>query len=233
MKRPLSFSKIIVFLALGLGAVGSVSAQEFITNGSLTGPIDNGGVPPDWILLAQSPDTMDENNNVGIPSGAPFGIAPSGPSPDGGTWVGFAADGNFREIFGQTVTGLAIGAQYEISWYAGNFGALSYVAPNAINVSVDGSSIGSGGVLQLASSWTAESVFFTATATSHDLSFGLLNADKAYLSIDGISLTVAGPPPPPASTEPAVPIPVLSQWALIMLSMLLGLMVFANRKRLF
>lgn len=32
---------------------------------------------------------------------------------------------------------------------------------------------------------------------------------------------------------PAIPVPTLSQWALIMLSMLLGLMVFANRRRLF
>jgi hypothetical protein len=175
---------------------------------------------------------MDENNNVGVSGLLDFGVTPSGPSPDGGTWVGFAADGAFREIFGQTVTGLAIGVEYEISWYAGNFGALSYVATNAINVSVDGSSIGSGGVLPLASNWTTESVFFTATATSHDLSFGLLNADKAYLSIDGISLTAAAAPPPPTSTE-LVPVPALSQWALILLSMLLGLMAFANRKRLF
>ena len=35
---------------------------------------------------------------------------------------------------------------------------------------------------------------------------------------------------PPA---PATPIPTMSEWALIMLSTLLGLMVFANRKRLF
>ena len=32
---------------------------------------------------------------------------------------------------------------------------------------------------------------------------------------------------------PATPIPAASQWALIMLSMLIGLMVFANRRRLF
>ena len=36
----------------------------------------------------------------------------------------------------------------------------------------------------------------------------------------------------PAPT-PATPVPTMSEWALIMLSMLLGLMVFANRKRLF
>ena len=87
-----------------------------------------------------------------------------------------------------------------------------------------------GGVLPLASNWVTESLTFNATATSHELSFGLLNVDSSYLSIDGISLTTAGPPVPPVA---AVPVPALSQWALIMLSMLLGLMVLANRKRLF
>ena len=39
--------------------------------------------------------------------------------------------------------------------------------------------------------------------------------------------------PPPVAATPATPVPTLSQWALIMLSMLFGLMVVANRKRLF
>ena len=39
--------------------------------------------------------------------------------------------------------------------------------------------------------------------------------------------------PPEVPLSPATPIPTLSQWALIMLSMFLGLMVFANRKRFF
>ena len=34
-------------------------------------------------------------------------------------------------------------------------------------------------------------------------------------------------------SEPVAPVPTTSQWALILLSMLIGLMVFANRKRLF
>lgn len=36
-----------------------------------------------------------------------------------------------------------------------------------------------------------------------------------------------------STAAPATPVPTLSQWALIMLSMLLGLMVFVNRRRLF
>jgi hypothetical protein len=215
---------VSVIFALGLGAVGSLSAQEFITNGSLTGPIANGGVPTGWTILAGSPDTMDENNNVG--GSTPFGIDPSGPSPDGGTWLGFATgSGGFREIFGQTVTGLTVGEEYEISWYAGNFGARTgpgYTDQNSILVSLDGSSIGSGGVLPLASNWVSESVSFTATATSHDLSFGLTNEVNSYLSIDGISLMAASEPPPTPEPRPAQPVPSLSEWALIVLTILLG-----------
>jgi hypothetical protein len=39
--------------------------------------------------------------------------------------------------------------------------------------------------------------------------------------------------PPVEPPIPATPIPTMSQWALVMLAMLLGLMVFSNRKRLF
>lgn len=45
-----------------------------------------------------------------------------------------------------------------------------------------------------------------------------------------VNLTCADDVVPPA---PIVPIPTLSQWALILLSTLLGLMVFVNRRRLF
>ena len=37
----------------------------------------------------------------------------------------------------------------------------------------------------------------------------------------------------PAAVGPVNPIPTLSEWALMILSMLLGLIVFANRRRLF
>ena len=47
-----------------------------------------------------------------------------------------------------------------------------------------------------------------------------------------INADIEGPTPPPISPRTSS-IPTTSQWALIMLTMLLGLMVFANRKRLF
>ena len=53
-------------------------------------------------------------------------------------------------------------------------------------------------------------------------------ADAAVIDIDVNCVDVA----PPAPT-PVIPIPTMTEWALVLLSMLLGLMVFANRKRLF
>jgi hypothetical protein len=57
----------------------------------------------------------------------------------------------------------------------------------------------------------------------------IATADVADVGVACVD-DVVPPVDPPA---PAIPIPTLSQWALIMLSMLLGLMVFSNRKRLF
>jgi len=37
----------------------------------------------------------------------------------------------------------------------------------------------------------------------------------------------------PAAPAPMVPVPAMSEWALILLTMLIGLMVFANRRSLF
>jgi hypothetical protein len=146
-------------------------------------------VPTGWTLLLGSPDTNDVNHNVG--GGTPFGIAPSGPSPDGGTWVGMGADNGFVERFGQGITGLTIGQTYTVSWYAGNFGAQTgggYLGTNAIQVLLDGVATGHGNFLALGADWYAQSLSFTATANSQFLAFQLETSEKSYLSIDGISV---------------------------------------------
>jgi hypothetical protein len=55
----------------------------------------------------------------------------------------------------------------------------------------------------------------------------IATADVTNVAVTCVDDVVVVPP------IPAAPIPTLSQWALIMLSMFLGLMVFANRRRLF
>jgi hypothetical protein len=70
--------------------VGTANAVPIITNGSLSGDIDNGGVPLGWDVISPSPDTIDENSNVGFLGNNTFQATPSA-SADGGTWVGMAS----------------------------------------------------------------------------------------------------------------------------------------------
>jgi hypothetical protein len=65
------------------------------------------------------------------------------------------------------------------------------------------------------------------TCTVTNSSGAIAAADVTDVAVDCVDDVVVVPP------TPAMPVPTLSQWALIMLSMLLGLMVFANRRRLF
>ena len=55
----------------------------------------------------------------------------------------------------------------------------------------------------------------------------------ATADVTNVGVTCVDDVVPPPVAQPAIPVPTLSQWALIMLSMFLGLMVFANRRRLF
>ena len=134
---------------------------------------------------------MDEDHNVGVTS-VSFVAEPLGPSPDGGTWVGLARDDSFIETFGQILTGLIAGDQYEVSWYQGNFGAnssLGYDGDNAIELLINSASVGSGAVIPTGRTWSGDSVTFVAPSDTVRLDFRLANPDKSYLSIDGISIT--------------------------------------------
>ncbi|WP_412972196.1 hypothetical protein [Glaciecola sp. MF2-115] len=136
-------------------------------NGSLTDTIDNGGVPSGWNIISPSPDTMDENSNVGF-AGNGFFLATPSASPDGSTWVGMASLSGTLESFGQVVTGFSIGFNYDLSWYHANFGYdFGFTEANAIQVLVDGNIIGNGAVLPIGTGWFNEMLSFTATSTSH------------------------------------------------------------------
>ena len=192
-------SKILGLLAVGLLAAPLLSqAAPVISNGSLTGPLAQGGVPTGWATYAGSPDTNDVNNNVG--GGTPFAVAPSGPSPDGGTWVGIGiGTSGFFEEFGQVVSGFD-GSSYTLSWFAGNFGAVTgpgYDAPNLIDVLLNGTLIGSGYPLPVNANWWSQSLTFAAPSGSNRISFRLSDGTaNSYMSIDGISFTAASVPEP-------------------------------------
>ncbi|MGC4059715.1 MAG: PEP-CTERM sorting domain-containing protein [Aquabacterium sp.] len=174
----------------------SAHAASIVTNGSLTGQIENNGVPTGWTILEGSPDLMDALDNLGMANVQRFGATPNA-SPDGGTWVGLGVNADYTERFGQMLNGLTIGQTYTVSWYAGNFGystsvaANNYMGSNAISVMIDGASIGSGAQLAVGSNWFAQSLTFVASASSQQLSFTLATSQKAYLSIDGIAVQTA------------------------------------------
>ena len=187
-----------IALAALLVASSAHAASSIVVNGSLTDDIANNGVPSGWTIFDGSPDVMDALNNVGVEGLLNFGASPA-TSPDGGTWVGIGSDVGYVERFGQTLSGLTIGQRYTVSWSAGNFGyslgSTSYLGSNAIDVLIDGASIGTGATLALGSAWSSQSLTFAATSASQLISFKLATSNKAYLSIDGISVTAAVPEP--------------------------------------
>ena len=146
--------KFVRFTALAASLLLSLAAhaESLVVNGSLTGPIANMGTPTGWTALAGTPDTMDASNNMGVSGFQYFGANPSA-SPDGGTWVGLAYNAgiNYVEQMGQTLTGLVVGQSYTVSWFVGNFGydrgSVKYLGSNAIDVLIDGISVGHGATL--------------------------------------------------------------------------------------
>lgn len=84
-----------------------------------------------------------------------------------------------------------------------NFGydqGFGYTNPNQIEFLLNGSSAGTGAMLSLGQGWFAQSLLFTASATSQDLDFQLGNDNRSYMGIDGLSISSAATVvPEPAS----------------------------------
>lgn len=216
--------QLSAYLVAAFALVAGPSHAATIVNGSLSGPLGLDAVPPGWTIARQSPDTNDVGHIGDVPLGVDtpsfgilnYAVAPSGPSPDGGTWVRLGAEldlnvdgAPFQEAFGQTISGLTVGASYELSWYASNFGAIQTIGPidrvadgpDAITALLDGALIGAGDELALGPDWFLQSVVFTALAPSQFLQFELKGSDaRTVLNIDGVALArTTSPVPLPAS----------------------------------
>lgn len=181
---------------LSVSLLAAFAAQAAgVSNGSLTGRIDNDGVPTGWTALAGSPDVMDGGNNVGVSGLQRFGALPDA-SPDGGTWVGLGSSRVATEAFGQLISGLTVGETYMLTWFDGNFGysegSTQYLDDNQIKAydSSTGMLLGLGQVRNLGSDWQMQSLSFTAQSSVMNLAFTLSDtAARSYLSIDGIRLS--------------------------------------------
>lgn len=203
------------------------SAAPILVNGSLTGPILGEGVPPPgWTVTTPTPDTVDVDHNSGRSKPVLFVATPS-ESPDGGTWVGLAANPTGGttpvkiEAINQTVSGFTLGKSYTLKWYHANFGwkyegqNYALTATNAIRVLADGVAIGTGSMLALGEGWVEESLNFVAADTDIDLTFTSVEVLASfpsfeemvgyfsYQSIDGIRLSESDDVPPGQVPEPA------------------------------
>jgi hypothetical protein len=200
-----AFVAALIVVGMGSAGIAFPAHANLITNGSLTGPVQLSGVPSPWASLSGTPDTNDVSHNVGGIAGASFGVPPQD-SPDGGTWVGLGNNllvSVLQESFGQNVGGLTPGVNYHLSWYAANFGVVftsstisfSLLGDNAIQVFLDGVSIATADSLSLDEEWVSQSIVFTATASSHQIRFGIADVVvNSYLSIDGIVLNAVPEP---------------------------------------
>ncbi len=185
--------------------------DNLVTNGSFTDVLENADVPTGWSVgtnngeAINSADTMDETANFGVTGLTDFAATPSA-TPDGETWVGLARDGaDQNERITQTVSGFNVGTEYTISWYEGNFGYdvvdpnVDFLNANAIQVDIGGVYQFNGSFIATQSEWVTRSFTFQALQSSYDVSFGLINPARSYLSIDGVSITAVTAVPEPHS----------------------------------
>jgi len=177
----------------------STASAQSITNGSLTGLPTVSSPPAPWYNWQFTPDTVD--------SLGPFNntITPWTASPDGGTFV--RGNGSVfvdSEAFAQVVTGLTIGQAYSVNVFQTNLGLElpsvgSWLGEDGYwSLVVDGSLEDSTSVISKqafasdAIIWSADSLNFTATSTSHELAFVSRsvqpNGITAYMGIDGLRL---------------------------------------------
>lgn len=226
LKQIIAVACLATFSLGGHAALVNSDPNNLVTNGSFTDAVANSTAPSGWSIgtnngePANTPDVMDATANFGFASLTDFAAIPNA-TPDGETWVGLGRDGaSMNEIISQTVTGFTIGTTYALSWFEGNFGydvvnpAIDYLNANAIQAQI-GSNSFNGGFIPTDSDWVSRSFTFEATQASYDLSFGLINPARSYLSLDGVSITAVA----------AVPEP--STWAML----LVGTLLLVGRQR--
>ena len=204
---------LFIYFAFGSPAV----AQPQILNGGFDGGTGFNTVPGPWEIVSRTPDTLP-----------PGGISPFAPdmpaSPEGGNFVHAQAElpgvgaspvAGFAEAFQQTVTGLTVGVQYEISFWQANAGAFAgnedRFDPGAWDVlfgaQVQRSPTTAAWQGQGLQFWEPVSLAFTASAPNQTLRFtavDLPGVDSTTLpasgfggvglALDGVSIAVVPAP---------------------------------------
>jgi hypothetical protein len=224
------------FLSIGTGT-GSRTYIASPTSVVLsTGPYvaANSNTGTSITIVSSDPGTFDDHFTV------PFGYISGDPINSSSTWAGhtiaslqlipgsynfaLAADSFTINIGPIAPTTFTVGGT--VSGLIGSVTLQNNSSDDIIKTTNDGFTFpaqaeGTGYAVTVSSQPTGQ------TCSVTDGSGTIATADVTNVSVACIDDVVAPPPVPMA------PIPTLSQWALILLTMLLGLMVFANRRRLF
>lgn len=188
-------------------ALSGQAAAVVITNGSFEGlpgsvnrNVFNNTLPAGWTTIIQSPDTFNAATS--------FDNFAWSPSNDGGDFAHIIGLGlpNLVEGFVQTgISGLIIGQDYEISFEQSisnsNFAVTG--ASGFIEVDFGGVTQNSTALvvpaLGAAAGWMNQTLIFTATAMTQDLTFTAIpavNGQRVELAIDGVAISAVDVPEP-------------------------------------
>ncbi|MDR7270600.1 hypothetical protein J2X20_003258 [Pelomonas saccharophila] len=163
------------------------AADNLVINGSMN--FSGAGAPTGWTLV--------------VPTGESWQSFENHPSPDAGSYFGIQDLDSFAPRFNavgitQVVSGLQIGASYELSFYSmSNHTSLS---PNALQqwrVTFGTQTQTGQQTTASVQTWVQSTMTFTATATVQALTFAAEFLPGSYpeiLNVDGISLSAAAVP---------------------------------------
>lgn len=207
-----------------------MAVDEYILNGNFeettVGPnrqvVNNGDTSRytqlnNWTTSSNTQDlTFVFTSTAGATTGAqglyysasdPFRLWPGitntvGPSPVGGNYLAADGDSTYNVPINQTVTGLTIGQEYELSFYWAAGQQRNFDGPTTERWQVSlGSETYSTPTYSLAnhdfSGWMSQTMTFTATASSSVLSFlaiGTPNGLPPFVLLDGVSMKAVPEP---------------------------------------
>jgi len=144
--------------------------------------------------------------------GFTFWVNP-GPSPNGGNYFAMDGDPSYSSPLNQDLTGLVVGAQYQITFYQAGAQQNGFNAPVGMNDYWHVTLANTAGTLteshdsatmhvnnhSATASWTQQTLTFTAKAASETLSFFAVSdvtGVPPFAAIDGITLTQVTTPEP-------------------------------------
>jgi hypothetical protein len=218
---------IVAVFALIVAASPMAGAVDLITNGGFengtVGQIGVDGSLAGWVSAAIPSGGFPLNFNLDLTlaqSGfsATFGMPPTtvtktlaGPnngygnglsqSPDGGNFFG-AQVGSFVGPFSQTVSGLTIGNQYEVSlyWAAASLTGATQSIIAGWSIDFGGSQVTTGTKTIAAEGfdgWNSFNYTFTAANSSQALTFTSIgNAANGFVLLDGVRMSEVAVPEP-------------------------------------